>query len=38
MPDPAPPLARPLMIFDGDCEFCRAWIARWRQYTGTAVD
>ena len=38
MPDPAPPLARPLMIFDGDCGFCRAWIARWRQYTGPAVD
>jgi predicted DCC family thiol-disulfide oxidoreductase YuxK len=26
------------MIFDGDCGFCRRWIGRWRQETGTAVD
>lgn len=32
------PLNRPLMLFDGDCGFCRAWVARWRQYTGEAVD
>lgn len=31
-------LLRPLLIFDGDCGFCRAWVARWRQYTGDAVD
>lgn len=31
-------LLRPLLIFDGACGFCRAWIARWRQYTGDAVD
>jgi predicted DCC family thiol-disulfide oxidoreductase YuxK len=31
-------LLRPLLIFDGACGFCRAWIARWRQYTGEAVD
>jgi predicted DCC family thiol-disulfide oxidoreductase YuxK/uncharacterized membrane protein YphA (DoxX/SURF4 family) len=26
------------MIFDGDCQFCRRWIARWKNSTGDAVD
>jgi len=26
------------MVFDGDCNFCRIWIGRWRQLTGDAVD
>jgi predicted DCC family thiol-disulfide oxidoreductase YuxK/uncharacterized membrane protein YphA (DoxX/SURF4 family) len=26
------------MIFDGDCQFCRRWIARWKNGTGDAVD
>lgn len=26
------------MIFDGDCNFCRRWIARWQQTTGDRVD
>lgn len=30
--------AKPLMIFDGDCNFCARWIHRWRQITGDAVD
>ncbi len=25
------------MIFDGDCGFCRRWIERWRDTTGTGV-
>jgi predicted DCC family thiol-disulfide oxidoreductase YuxK len=25
------------MIFDGDCRFCRRWIARWRHYTKSRV-
>ena len=29
---------RPLLIFDGDCHFCRKWIARWRQMTGERVE
>ncbi len=31
-------LKQPLLVFDGDCGFCRAWIARWRRATGDAVD
>jgi lipase maturation factor 1 len=34
----AHPPERPLGIFDGDCGFCRAWIARWRAETGPNVD
>jgi predicted DCC family thiol-disulfide oxidoreductase YuxK len=26
----ANPPARPLVVFDGDCGFCRFWVARWR--------
>jgi len=26
----ASPPARPLVVFDGDCAFCRFWVARWR--------
>ena len=29
---------RPLMIFDGDCSFCRWWIERWRRRTGDHID
>ena len=34
----ARPPAKPLLIFDGDCTFCRRWIARWQQTTGERVD
>ncbi|MGE5413250.1 MAG: thiol-disulfide oxidoreductase DCC family protein [Syntrophomonadaceae bacterium] len=37
-PRVAHPPERPLAIFDGDCGFCRAWIARWKEETGDAVD
>jgi predicted DCC family thiol-disulfide oxidoreductase YuxK len=33
-----PSLPRPLLIWDGECSFCRAWIARWRRSTGDRVD
>ena len=29
---------RPLLVFDGDCGFCRSWIARWERSIGGAVD
>ena len=29
---------KPLLVYDGDCEFCRKWIARWRHRTGDRVE
>jgi predicted DCC family thiol-disulfide oxidoreductase YuxK len=29
---------RPLLVFDGDCGFCRFWVARWRHRTGDRVE
>jgi predicted DCC family thiol-disulfide oxidoreductase YuxK len=34
----AAPPPKPLMVFDGDCNFCTLWIRRWQQITGDAVD
>ena len=28
---------KPLMVFDGDCGFCRAWIEYWKELTGDRV-
>lgn len=27
----------PVLVFDGDCTFCRAWIGYWRRLTGDAI-
>lgn len=32
------PPAKPLVVFDGDCGFCRRWIEVWRGWTGEAVE
>jgi lipase maturation factor 1 len=32
------PLAKPLMIWDGECHFCKRWIERWREITAGKVD
>jgi len=32
------PPEKPLLIFDGDCHFCRRWIERWRELTRDAVE
>src|SRR6266545_1853934 len=32
------PPPKPLLIWDGDCDFCRLWIERWRQMTMGKVD
>ena len=29
---------RPLLVFDGDCGFCRQWVGRWRRITGERVE
>ena len=34
----ATPPPKPVMVFDGDCNFCSLWIRRWQQMTGEAVD
>jgi len=34
----ASPPPKPLLVFDGDCNFCRRWIRRWRKTTGELVD
>ena len=41
MSDPlrvASPPPRPLLLFDGDCGFCRVWVRRWKARTKDAVD
>jgi predicted DCC family thiol-disulfide oxidoreductase YuxK len=32
------PPPKPLLIWDGDCDFCRLWIERWREMTTGKVD
>src|SRR5215469_7856230 len=32
------PPPKPLMIWDGECHFCRLWIERWREITAGKVD
>jgi predicted DCC family thiol-disulfide oxidoreductase YuxK len=27
----------PLLIYDGDCTFCRFWVERWKERTGEAL-
>ncbi len=42
MPGPTHQVANPpsktLLVYDGDCRFCKLWIARWREITAGAVD
>ncbi len=30
--------SKPVLIFDGECGFCRLWIERWREATGDRVE
>ncbi len=30
--------SRPVLVYDGDCGFCKAWIDLWREFTGNAVN
>lgn len=34
----ANPPPKPLMIFDGECHFCRRWVERWREATAGRVE
>lgn len=29
--------SKPLLIYDGDCAFCRHWITRWQSLTGDRI-
>jgi lipase maturation factor 1 len=29
--------AKPVLIYDGDCNFCKFWILRWQRFTGERV-
>lgn len=31
-------LFKPLMLYDGECDFCRKWIQRWRKKSGRFID
>ena len=37
-PEPSPLEARPVLVYDGDCGFCRRWVARWALATGDTVE
>jgi predicted DCC family thiol-disulfide oxidoreductase YuxK len=30
-------MAKPTLVYDGDCGFCKLWVSRWRHLTGDAV-
>src|SRR6266508_2798269 len=32
------PPEKPLLLFDGDCGFCKRWVERWKSLTGHRVD
>jgi predicted DCC family thiol-disulfide oxidoreductase YuxK len=32
------PPDRPLLVFDGNCPFCRTWVRRWHRVTGDRAD
>ncbi len=43
MPGPSyrttsPPTGKPLLLWDGDCGFCRLWATRWEEAYGDRVD
>lgn len=33
-----PPNEKPMMVWDGDCGFCKYWVVKWRKITGTRID
>ena len=32
------PSDKPLLVYDGDCSFCRKWVMRWRRRIGERLD
>ncbi len=35
---PSADAQRPVLVFDGDCSFCRIWVGYWRKLTGDRVE
>jgi predicted DCC family thiol-disulfide oxidoreductase YuxK len=35
---PPAPAAKPLLVYDGDCQFCAYWVRYWKALTGDEVD
>jgi predicted DCC family thiol-disulfide oxidoreductase YuxK len=33
-----PPKDKPLMVFDGNCGFCKYWVIRWKKISGLGVE
>lgn len=33
-----PPQKKPLMVFDGNCGFCKYWIIKWKKLTKDSID
>ena len=33
-----PPNEKPMMIWDGECGFCKYWINNWKSKTGNSID
>ena len=31
-------IKKPILIYDGDCGFCKYWIERWKQRTGEKIE
>lgn len=31
-------ISKPVLIYDGDCQFCQYWISRWRHITKDRID
>src|SRR5688572_19373186 len=29
--------ARPVLVYDGDCLFCRMWVGQWQRHSGSQV-
>jgi len=36
-PDQVQPLERPLLIYDGDCAFCKFWVGYWKSVTENRI-
>ncbi|MEW6157570.1 MAG: lipase maturation factor family protein [Verrucomicrobiota bacterium] len=32
------PPEKPLLVYDGDCGFCKRWVARWQQWIGDKLE